>query len=116
MKLVADEGVDALIVARLREDGHEVDYIAEMEPGISDDQVLSHANQRQALLITADKDFGELVFLQGKLNAGILLLRLAGVPSIQKAKIVSDALAAHGNEMRAAFSVITNKMLRIRPK
>ena len=116
MKLVADEGVDALIVARLREDGHEVDYIAEMEPGISDDHVLSHANQRQALLITADKDFGELVFLQGKLNAGILLLRLAGVPSNQKAEIVSDALAAHGSEMRAAFSVITNKILRIRPK
>ena len=44
-----------------------------------------------------------------------VLLRLAGVPPTQKAKIVSDALAAHGSEMRAAFSVITDKMLRIRP-
>ena len=51
MKLVADEGVDGPIVARLREDGHEVDYVAEMDPGISDDRVLSHANERQLLLI-----------------------------------------------------------------
>jgi len=115
VKVVADEGVDRPIVARLRQDGHEVDYIAEMDSGIDDDRVLSHANQRHALLITADKDFGELVFMQGKLNTGIVLLRLAGVPPTQKAKIVSEAVAAHGSEMRAAFSVITDKMLRIRP-
>lgn len=115
MKVVADEGVDRPIVVRLRQDGHEVDYIAEMDSGIDDDRVLGHANQRHALLITADKDFGELVFRQGRLNAGIVLLRLAGVPPTQKAEIVSDALAAHGNEMRSGFSVITNKMLRIRP-
>ena len=115
MKLLADEGVDRPIVVRLREDGHEVDYVAEMEPGADDDRVLSHANQHQALLITADKDFGELVFRQGRFNTGIVLLRLAGVSQIRKAEIVSAVLAVHGNEMRAAFSVITNEILRIRP-
>jgi predicted nuclease of predicted toxin-antitoxin system len=115
VKVVADEGVDRPIVARLRQDGHEVDYVAEMDPGIDDDRVLSHANQQHALLMTADKDFGELVFMQGRLNAGVVLLRLAGVPPTQKANIVSDALAAHGSEMQGAFSVITDKMLRIRP-
>lgn len=65
--------------------------------------------------LTADKDFGELVFMQGKPNTGIVLLRLAGVAPTKKAKIVSEVLAAHGDEMRRAFSVITDKMLRIRP-
>ncbi len=116
MKLVADEGVDRPIVARLREDGHEVDYVAEMAPGIDDDQVLSHANRRQALLITTDKDFGELVFRQGKLNAGVLLLRLAGLAPDQKAETVSGALRAHGTEMESAFSVLSDRMLRIRPR
>ena len=37
MKIVADEGVDGPIVARLRQDGHEVDYVAQIEPGMSDD-------------------------------------------------------------------------------
>lgn len=59
MKLVADENVDGPVVARLREDGHEVDYVAEMAPGIGDDEVLDYANGRQALLITTDKDFGK---------------------------------------------------------
>ena len=116
MRIVADESVDGPIVARLREDGHEVDYVAEMEPGISDDRVLSHANERQALLITTDKDFGELVVWQGRLNAGVLLLRLPGVSPSQKAEIVSGAVAAHGTEMQMAFSVITSKIVRIRPK
>ncbi len=116
MKVVADESVDGPVVARLREDGHEVDYIAEMESGISDDRVLSHANLRQALLITTDKDFGELVFRQSRLNAGVLLLRLPGVSPSQKAEIVSGAVTAHGTEMQTAFTVITSKIVRIRPK
>lgn len=114
MKLLADEDVDGPIVARLRQDGHDVDYVAEMKRGISDEEVLGDANQNQALLITADKDFGELVFRQGKLNSGILLLRLTGTALVQKGEIVSNALSAHGNEMRSAFSVVTAKLLRIR--
>ena len=62
MKFLADEGVDKQIVDRLRQDGHSVWYVAEMEPGISDDEVLTIANQENAILLTADKDFGELIF------------------------------------------------------
>lgn len=116
MKVVADESVDGPVVTRLREDGHEVDYVAEMEPGISDDRVLSHANLRRAVLVTTDKDFGELVFRQGRINAGVLLLRLPGVSPSQKAEIVSSAVTVHGTEMQTAFSVITSKIVRIRPK
>jgi predicted nuclease of predicted toxin-antitoxin system len=64
MNLLADEGVDRQIVERLRQEGYSVLYIAEMDPGISDDLVLDKANQVEALLLTADKDFGELVFRQ----------------------------------------------------
>ena len=116
MKIVADEGVDGPIVARLRQDGHEVDYVAQIEPGMSDDRVLSLANERRALLITTDNDFGELVVRQGRLNAGVLLLRLPGVSPSQKAEMVSGAVTAHGTEMQIAFSVITSKIVRIRPR
>ncbi|MHB1318998.1 MAG: DUF5615 family PIN-like protein, partial [Anaerolineae bacterium] len=44
MKLVADEGVDAAIVARLRADGHDVVYVAELSPSITDGAVLELAN------------------------------------------------------------------------
>lgn len=62
MNLLADESIDRQIVDRLRLDGHDVFYIAEVEPSINDDQVFDRANAQQALLITADKDFGEIVF------------------------------------------------------
>ncbi len=60
MNFLADEGVDRQIVDRLRLDGHGVLYIAEMDPGISDDEVLDIANREDALLLTSDKDFGGL--------------------------------------------------------
>ena len=49
MNLLADESVDKPIVDRLRQDGHTVLYIAELEPSIDDDAVLHRANQNSAL-------------------------------------------------------------------
>lgn len=62
MSFVADESVDRHIVERLRQDGHQVWYVAEMEPGISDDLVLALANREAALLLTADKDLERWCF------------------------------------------------------
>ena len=59
MNVVADESIDRPIVDRLRQDGHQVWYVAEMEPGISDDAVLDIANREVALLLTADKDLAK---------------------------------------------------------
>jgi predicted nuclease of predicted toxin-antitoxin system len=53
---------------RLRNDGHDVLYVAEMSPGIDDEEVLGAANEHDALLPTADKDFGELVFRLGRVS------------------------------------------------
>lgn len=75
MNFLADESVDGPIVTRLRQDGHQVEYVAEMQPGISDDRVLVLANQEGSLLITADKDFGELIFRQRRLMPGVVLIR-----------------------------------------
>lgn len=58
MNFVADEGVDGLIVEKLREDGHDVLYIAEQKSGALDEIVLAVANQGDRILMTRDKDFG----------------------------------------------------------
>jgi predicted nuclease of predicted toxin-antitoxin system len=78
VNLAADEGVDRPVVERLRQDGHDVVYVAELSPSLPDDEVLQQANARGAVLMTADKDFGELVFRQGLVHSGVILLRLAG--------------------------------------
>ncbi len=114
MKLLADEGVDRPIVDRLRQAGHDVLYVAEMDPNVSDDQVLVLANDHEALLVTADKDFGELVFRLRRIHGGVVLLRLAGLAPTTKAQLVSDAIEKHSIAMLDAFTVISAGMVRIR--
>ncbi len=114
MKFLADESVDRLIVERLRQEGYEVWYVAEMEPGISDDAVLNMANRESALLLTADKDFGEFVFRQRRFLIGIVLIRLAGLSQQLKAETVANMIKKHQKELPNAFVVITPAMFRIR--
>lgn len=116
MNLVADEGVDHQIVERLRQEGHDVLYVAELAPGISDDEVLRQANDRHIPLLTIDKDFGELIFRLNRAAAGVILVRLEGLPSEAKATIVAQAIREHETELWHAFSVITPGMIRIRPQ
>ena len=99
---------------RLRQEGHNVRSIAEMDPGISDDVVLSLANQEADVLLTADKDFGELVYRQGRLMSGILLVRLAGLSPARKADIVASAINRHSTELQGAFAVLAPGSFRIR--
>lgn len=77
---------------RLRRDGHDILYVAELESGLSDVGVLQRANDMSALLQTLDKDFGELVFQQSlRTSFGVILIRLSGVTVERKAEIVSAA-------------------------
>lgn len=114
MNLFADESVDESIVRRLRTDGHQVSYVAEMEPGISDGTVLMYANREQAVLLTADKGFGELIFRQQRSNVGVVLIRLAGLSPASKAEIVSSCFDSHSAELPRAFTVISPQAIRIR--
>jgi predicted nuclease of predicted toxin-antitoxin system len=114
MKFVADECVDGQIVARLRAEGHEVAYVAEFGPGAGDEAVLETANKTGALLLTADKDFGDLVFRLGRAAGGVVLVRLAGLPEHEKAGVVATVVARHGEALRGAFTVVTPRGIRIR--
>ena len=114
MNLLADESVDKLIVDELRQNGHSVLYIAEFAPSIDDETVLHQANQNHALLLTQDKDFGELVFRQGLVHMGVVLIRLSGLSLSAKATSVSTVLANHEDELLEAFSVISPGRVRIR--
>ena len=114
MNLLADEGVDFSIVHRLRQEGQAVLYVAEMERGIDDEAILDRANDHQSLLLTQDKDFGELVYRQRRVHAGVVLIRLEGLSAESKAGVVSTAFQEHGEEMEGAFTVISPGRIRIR--
>lgn len=114
MRFLCDEGVEAAIVEGLRSDGHEIEYVAEEEPGLTDEDVLDRSNGIGAPLITTDKDFGELVFRQDRVHAGVVLLRLAGLSQDAKARATSAAIEAHTSELAGAFTVVSPGAVRIR--
>ncbi|MBI3735422.1 DUF5615 family PIN-like protein [Candidatus Sumerlaeota bacterium] len=114
MSLLADENIDRQVVERLREDGFSVVYVAELEAGAPDDLILRKGNRENALLITADKDFGELIFHQKRLSSGVVLVRLEGLTPATKAGIISATVQSHADEFMGAFSVISPGGVRIR--
>jgi predicted nuclease of predicted toxin-antitoxin system len=114
MNLLADESVDKPIVDRLRQDGHAVTYMAELLPGATDDVVLQQANSQNALLLTADKDFGELVFRQRRVHSGVVLIRMPGLSTTLKTDLVAATIRSRAAEIPGAFTVISPAMVRIR--
>jgi predicted nuclease of predicted toxin-antitoxin system len=76
MRWLADECVDAGLVSHMRAAGHDVMYMAEVAPAASDALVMMRARAERRLLLTEDKDFGDLVFRHGQSVPGIILLRI----------------------------------------
>jgi predicted nuclease of predicted toxin-antitoxin system len=72
--------------------------------------VLQQANQEVAVLLTADKDFGEVVFRQGRVIHGVILIRLAGMSPQQKAWIVSAAIREHLDELPLHFTAVPSQI------
>ncbi|NGZ09808.1 MAG: hypothetical protein CV088_10545 [Nitrospira sp. LK70] len=114
MNLVADESIDAAITIWLRQEGHRVWAVAEMTPGLTDEAVLALAHDQRAILVTADKDFGELVFRQGRATHGVMLIRLDGLSADVKSELVSRAFKEHAPHLEKAFAVLTPDHLRVR--
>ncbi len=76
MKFVVDECTGPTVARWLRQEGFDVISIVDDARGAADDQVLSLAHTDARVLITSDKDFGELVFREKRPHHGIVLLRL----------------------------------------
>lgn len=115
MTLLLDESMERGTATRLRQDGHEVICIWETEPSVPDEAVLARANERGALLVTADKDFGALVYRRRLLATGIILVRLGHLSEERTAEIVAAAIDEHGSSLRGAFTVVSPGIVRSRP-
>lgn len=112
--LVVDESVDYEIIRRLVKEDFEIFSIHDRHPGISDDEVLRIANDLGCLLITEDKDFGELTFRLRLSHKGILLVRLSGLSRTDRIESTVEAIKKHYKEFQLNFSVLTETGLRIK--
>ena len=115
MNILADENIALSIIYRLRIDGHHVELMAEVAQGSPDTDVLDIATQQNAVILTEDKDFGELVVWHQMQAAGVILIRLDGFSPNERAEIVARVIREHENELLGAFTVIKSRTVRIRP-
>ena len=112
--LLADENIDQRLVSSLRLAGISVYSVAESSPGITDEEVMRLSENLGALILTDDKDFGEIVFRKQRSCRGIVLLRLTGVDYSRKADHVIKVIDRYGSEMIGKFVVITAERVRMR--
>src|ERR1700722_4474752 len=114
MRLCANENISEDCVVKLRQDGHDVLWIREISPGCTDDHVLTRAHRESRLLITFDKDFGQLVFQRGaQASHGVILFRISQSSSASSAERVRAALALR-DDWPGHFSVVDDFGIRMR--
>lgn len=94
--------------------GHDVIWAGDWPEDPGDDEIIRVAFEDRRILITLDKDFGELAVLRRLPHAGII--RLVDIPARQQAAVCLRALAQHGAELRAGAIVTAEPgRLRVRP-
>ena len=114
MKFLADESVERRVVQALRRIGFDVLSISEECPSISDVAVLNLSHKEKRVLVTNDKDFGELIFLEKRATKGILLLRFDLEATQQKIQRLLEFLKFHKEKVENHFVVLTEHNARIR--
>ena len=114
MRFLADESVEALVVETLRGAGHDVVAVFDVSPGADDATVLSHAQAARRILVTNDKDFASLAFLQGQASSGIVLVRLGSIHSAAKAVRVLEVAQGLGTALEHVMTVVEAESVRRR--
>ena len=115
MRFLADENVSRFVVERLRAAGFDVASVRETRPGASDKDVLDEADSGDRVLITEDRDFGELVVRQRLKVRGIILLELDRVPSGAEAELVAEIVRIHASKLTGNLLVVEPARVRVRP-
>jgi len=114
MKFLADENIEKSLVEWLRSQGSDVYYVPEESPSIKDSKIIKIARKESRVLITNDKDFGELVFRQKKLTHGIVLIRATDESSENKLELLKNVLDKVGDKVKNKFVVVNESGIRVR--
>ena len=114
MRFLVDASSDARIVAHLRGQGHDVTRVgADYPHSLKDAEILSLARQEQRILITDDRDFGELVFRHRLPHAGVIYFRLETTKLAVLLERLDAVLTTHHDQLDQ-FLVVTRTEIRVR--
>jgi predicted nuclease of predicted toxin-antitoxin system len=111
VKLLLDSCLSGALKAPLAAAGHDVQWVGEWPTDPGDEEILSRAHAQGRVLVTLDKDFGELAIVQGRAHSG--LLRLTGLRLASHADAILNVLRQHADVL-ATGGVVTVEPGRVR--
>lgn len=115
MRFLADENFPGGAVSRLGELGHDIVWVRIAAPGVTDSDIVAWAARDQRIILTFDKDFGEIAWRAGlPASAGIILFRLPMRPSAEMSATLVSRIGER-NDWAGHFSVIEPARVRMRP-
>jgi predicted nuclease of predicted toxin-antitoxin system len=112
-RFLADESCDFAVVRMLRDAGHDVLSVAESAGGATDEFVIGLALNERRILLTEDKDFGQLVFASRNPAPGVVFIRY---PAPERASLparIGDIVRREGVKLERSFVVVQPKRVRI---
>ena len=113
VRLLADESCDFAAVRALRAAGFDVLAVVEYCPGASDEEVIALSVTEERVLLTEDKDFGQLVFAANRATAGVILIRFPARARATLAVRVVHLVEREGEALRGAFVVLQPRRTRV---
>lgn len=113
MRFIVDECTGRKVCDWLKDSGYDVLSIYNSCRGIKDLDILEIANRENRIIITDDKDFGDMIFRDKLPHKGIILLRPQDRRSKIKIEILKNILENYSGKLKNHFVVVTEKKLRI---
>ncbi|MFN8441734.1 MAG: DUF5615 family PIN-like protein [Caldilineaceae bacterium] len=113
-KFIVDECAGVVVATFLRSQGFDTVSISEESPQTSDLDILHRSVAEQRIIVTNDKDFGDMVFRDHHAHAGILLLRLSDDTVATKLRVLKSVLNQYRDQLDRHFVVATERNIRIR--
>ncbi len=114
LRFIVDVGVGRQIEGYLQKLGYNTKSVRDINPSMSDKEIIRIAVSENRMVITMDKDFGGLVYHLSMKHCGVLLLRLEDATGMEKQQIVAHILANYSDKITNHFCVFQNNKFRIR--
>lgn len=114
LTFLVDVGVGKKIEEWLVKEGFDTKSIRDLDPRMPDYEILKIASSDQRMVLTMDKDFGELVYSSNMPHTGVLLMRLEDYNGAEKLAVIQKILYEHQEEIIGKFCVFKDNKLRIR--
>lgn len=112
LKFIADVNVEKPLIDFLISEGIDVEWVSDIDKRMTNSQLIGKAEKEKRILITNDKDFGQIVFLEKKISWGIILFRIKSQNSSKKIILLKKLLERYPDRLEKHFVVITKDKFR----